>query len=379
MSFFLILIFELFALVFVFYLIAKICDRYFVESLEIITKKFKLSPDVSGATFMAVGSSAPELFISLIAISQVGSESIGVGTIVGSAIFNILMIVGASSIVAHVYLVPRQILRDLTFYLISVLLLIIVFHDGIITLLETLVFLGFYCVYIIVLIFWTKVFPYKSTATAIDKDSEKDNSEKDNSEISSNNLLQLFNNKFNQILDFSFPNLEKDPQRYLWTFVVSIFYIAILSYFLVEIAIIMAEQLHISAAIIALTILAAGTSIPDMIASVIVSRKGQGSMAVSNAVGSNTFDILVCLGLPWFIYILWKGENVQVSNDNLELSMLLLGGSVVLLLLILIFTKFNFGRKVGLFLIAVYVCYISYAVTQEVLHPSSEIEIKLES
>ncbi len=67
--------------------------------------------------------------------------------------------------------------------------------------------------------------------------------------------------------------------------------------------------------IIALTILAGGTSIPDLLSSLIVAKKGKADMAVSNAVGSNIFDILICLGLPWMVYILRTGQSVQVGTE----------------------------------------------------------------
>ena len=66
-----------------FYLLAKICEDYFVESLELIARRFRMPHDVAGgATLVAVGSSAPELFTSLIAVHKIGAESIGVGTII---------------------------------------------------------------------------------------------------------------------------------------------------------------------------------------------------------------------------------------------------------------------------------------------------------
>ena len=73
-----------------FYLMAEVCDKYFVSSLEKISKQLKMSPEAAGATFMAVGSSAPELFVSLMALFKPGEEAMGAGTIVGSAIFNIV-------------------------------------------------------------------------------------------------------------------------------------------------------------------------------------------------------------------------------------------------------------------------------------------------
>lgn len=71
-----------------FYLLAVVCDRYFVDSLDRIAKQLKMNSDMAGATFMAIGSSAPELFVSLIALFKPGNEALGAGTIVGSALFN---------------------------------------------------------------------------------------------------------------------------------------------------------------------------------------------------------------------------------------------------------------------------------------------------
>ena len=88
-----------------FYLIAKVCDEYFIESLDQIAKKLKMSHDIAGATLMAIGSSAPELCIAVIALVKPGNhEAIGMGTIVGSAIFNILVIIGASAVVRNTIL-----------------------------------------------------------------------------------------------------------------------------------------------------------------------------------------------------------------------------------------------------------------------------------
>ena len=81
--------------------------------------------------------------------------------------------------------------------------------------------------------------------------------------------------------------------------------------------------------IIALTVLAAGTSVPDLISSIIVARQGRGEMAVANAVGSNIFDILVGLGLPWAIAIVVLGTDVHVGVDDLWTSTIVLLSTVV--------------------------------------------------
>ncbi|XP_009704803.1 PREDICTED: sodium/potassium/calcium exchanger 3-like, partial [Cariama cristata] len=85
--------------VYMFYALAIVCDDFFVPSLEKICERLHLSEDVAGATFMAAGSSAPELFTSVIGVF-ITKGDVGVGTIVGSAVFNILCIIGVCGLFA---------------------------------------------------------------------------------------------------------------------------------------------------------------------------------------------------------------------------------------------------------------------------------------
>lgn len=114
--------------VYLFLGIAVICDNAFVNSLEMICSPFglNLSADVAGATFMAAGSSAPELATSFIGVFLSDSD-VGIGTILGSAVFNILIIVGATAILSGrvLELDPRPIIRDNFFYMGSVVILVI--------------------------------------------------------------------------------------------------------------------------------------------------------------------------------------------------------------------------------------------------------------
>lgn len=346
------ILFWLLVLVGIFYLLAKICDEYFVESLELLVHRLKIPSDVAGATFMAMGSSAPELFTAIAALSRVGTENIGVGTIVGSAIFNILVIVGASAFVSTVVLDWRPVMRDLLFYLCSIGALIFVFSDGVITFNESVFFIIIYFIYLLVLFFWKRFFAVKKEK--IDSLSEVCENIK--------RPQNIIDSKIDSIFKFIFPDLHKNPNYWGITFSLSILFIAGLSFLLVESAVEVARILNISEVIIALTILAAGTSIPDLISSIIVAKRGRGGMAISNAVGSNTFDILIGLGLPWMIFILWKKESVLVSVANLEASILLLFGTVLALFSILVAQKFKIGRKIGIFLIFIYVLYLIYSV-----------------
>lgn len=101
-------------------------------------------------------------------------------------------------------------------------------------------------------------------------------------------------------------------------FVLSIVWIGIFSFFMVTWAETVGNTVGIPSVIMGLTFLAAGTSVPDLLSSVIVARMGQGDMAVSSSIGSNIFDILVGLPLPWLIFTLWPStpNQVVVSVDN---------------------------------------------------------------
>ncbi len=334
----------------IFYVLAKIVDDHFVESLEILVDRLKIAPEIAGATFMAVGSSAPELFTSIAAISRIGAENIGAGTIVGSAIFNILVIVGASAIVSTVVLDWRPVLRDLIFYVLAITILIFAFWDGIIHFWEAGIFVLFYIFYLIFLYFWSKKFGNQFDKKSYDLREVK---------ISKK---YFWDERFKLCLNNFFPDLKEFPNKWPLAFVLSIVLIAILSFGLVESAIALAHLLNISETIIALTVLALGTSIPDLLSSINVSRRGAGDMAVSNAIGSNTFDILIGLGMPWCVYVFITKTPVEVSTKNLSSSTFLLFGTVVVLLAILISKEFKIGKKVGIFLITVYVSYLFYAV-----------------
>jgi len=132
---------------------------------------------------------------------------------------------------------------------------------------------------------------------------------------------------------------------------------------LVEAAVGIGNILNINPTIIALTVLAAGTSIPDLISSVVVAKQGRGDMAVSNAVGSNIFDILFGLGFPWLLVFLIKGESsIAVGRDNLLSSVFLLLATVIAILFILITRNWTIGRKAGILLVLLYIAYLFYII-----------------
>lgn len=325
-----------------FILLARIVDLFFISSLDKISNDLKLSSDAAGATLMAVGSSAPELFVALFSVLKPGEHQvIGIGSIVGSAIFNLLVIVGAAAIIKNAKLTWQPMIRDLSFYTISVLLLVWFIWDGKFTTTEAAILLLVYTIYVIAVIYWRKLLPYSDmeyTEDVVDPHGEQTKITK----------------PIDNLLRFIFPAKEK----YYLTFSVSILIIAGLSYGLVEVAIHLAHVLNIPEAIIALTVLAIGTSIPDLFSSIIVARQGRGDMAVSNAIGSNIFDILVGLGLPFIIVMLISGETIE-AGGNLQSSSAILFISVVLLFILLLVSKWKVGKLTGIILLGLYLFYLA--------------------
>lgn len=162
---------------------------------------------------------------------------------------------------------------------------------------------------------------------------------------------------------FTIPNCEK-PRFKNWfplTFIMCIVWIGSLSYVVAWMITIIGDTLKIPDSVMGITFLAAGTSVPEAVSSVIVAKQGHGSMGISNSIGSNTFDILLCLGLPWFIKAAFSpiepGHHwVGINSAGLEYSAISLLSTLLMLYIAFSLNKFKLDRRVG------NACLIMYAV-----------------
>ena len=136
--------------IYMFVALAIVCDEFFVPSLDVIIEKLGISEDVAGATFMAAGGSAPELFTSIIGVFIAFSD-VGIGTIVGSAVFNILFVIGMCALFSKTVLNLTwwPLFRDCTFYSISLITLILFFVDNYIRWWEAGLLLCLYFLYVL--------------------------------------------------------------------------------------------------------------------------------------------------------------------------------------------------------------------------------------
>ncbi|XP_065051778.1 sodium/potassium/calcium exchanger 3-like [Rhopilema esculentum] len=460
--------------VYMFIALAFVCDDYFVASLDHICENLNLSEDVAGATFMAVGGSAPELFTSVIGLFVIGYGDVGPGTIVGSAVFNILVALGLVSFFAGqvTQLTRWPILRDSLSYSVAIAALIGAMYDGFITWYESLIMLLLYAGYITLMKFNSTVLKIIQPESVYVKEEEKnplsngtvdygstmlengdipaycgspdsyqlvtkkirkltwrevgmmvmlsdrfqpatrfraacymvtmrqddghehqnesDTNQNEPADIVSKNSFKhesghvdikieagpfypqdrscfgmvfwIISRPIALILHFTIPDckMEKWARWYMVTFLMSIIWIGALSYIMVWMVVIIGYTLGIPDVIMGITFLAAGSSVPDALASLIVSRQGQGDMATANSIGSNVFDILIGLALPWFFQtaLLHPGSRVKVNSRGLIYSVVLLFTTVFITIISIHFNKWRLDRKTGVVFFVAYFIFI---------------------
>lgn len=374
------IIFHILLSVYIFILLTIICEYYFVPSLNYISKTLNIRDDVSGATFMAVGSSAPTVFIAIISVFFVeDAADIGVGTIVGSTVFNTLFIIGCTC-----YAVPNPVkidwfpfIRDTIAYLCSTFTLIISVSDSHVNWYEAFIFILIYSLYLFAIFNNEKLesFAFKIHSYLFNAQTKVLNF-KNTSNLSSYHYLTIFEfpKSFSQsltwilgffiilIYDIFTPQyLNQNHTNFfnIMRFFLSIILLGILSYILVWMVCIIGSTFNIPDCVMGMTFLAAGSSIPDVMASVIVSKKGNANMSVANAVGSNVFDML-CLGLPWFIKTAFvnPGSTVEIQNQSPILSTGLLFGSMIYSLTMLYLNNWKLTKRLGFMFIFTYLATI---------------------
>ncbi|XP_076245504.1 sodium/potassium/calcium exchanger 4 [Calliopsis andreniformis] len=380
--------------IYMFLLLAIVCDDFFVPSLKRICDNMSVTEDVAGATIMAAASSSPELFINVVG-TFVTQGDLGVGTIVGSAVFNILAVPACCGLFANQVLRLEwwPVTRDAIAYTITVALLILTLRDGRIEWYEALILVIFYIFYILAMCFnrhINKFFQrlsirrnqYKNISEEsplISNDIVKnadvsffDSSEEESSDIvnitkwpnsACERIWWVLTWPINFVLLVTIPDCRRDSLRswYPLTFTMCIVWIATTSYIVGWVITVIGDTLRIPDSIMGLTFLAAGMSVPEAVSSVIVANQGHGAMGISNSIGSNVFDVLLCLGLPWFLKATFfpktpKEHYVKINSQGFVYSATSLFSTLTVLYVSLVIGKFKLTRTVGI------VCLITYAI-----------------
>ncbi|XP_015181431.1 PREDICTED: sodium/potassium/calcium exchanger 3-like isoform X1 [Polistes dominula] len=417
-----------------FLLTAFVCNDYLLPALDCICSGINISADVAGATFLATASCFPELFVSVVGTFLTESD-LGVGTVVGSAVFNTFATTACGALSArHGIQLEWQILsRDCIIYVISVGLLVLVMWDGLITWYEATVFIVLFVGYLVLLfsgegitrwynkikhLCWngtefteesaaakpttepmlhgmykpyvhgeliaeyrkksiTMIAEIKSTNKNFEEPPEKTEELVDYVEpdtpfvLPTGNLLTKLWFYFTWPLRISLfvtiPDTRYKRFRswYFVTFFVCTMWIVVSSYMVSWMMTVVGDTMGIPDSVMGITFLSAGGNMPELVSIVILSRQGNGDMAMSNTLGANTLDILLCLGLPWLIKSLMSGKDIEIISGALSYSVLSIIVCVIFFYSVTAFYKFKLNKKVGAVCLVMYVIFLIFAISVE--------------
>ncbi|MBC5623522.1 calcium/sodium antiporter [Butyricimonas hominis] len=286
---------------------------FLVKGSSSLAVRLGISPLVVGLTVVAFGTSAPELLVSVQSALD-GTPGIAVGNVMGSNIFNICVILGISAMIYPLRVNPRLIRFDMPVMLLATVLFVVIFRNGVFARWAGILFFAGICAYMVYCI-------YKAKRGEVAETDEEIRPTK------------------SWVLDIVF--MVAGLGLLVWG-----------SGLLVDNAVVIAKTLGWSEAVIGLTIVAAGTSMPELATSVVAAVKGRTDIAIGNVVGSNIFNLLAVLGLTATI------APVETNQINWLDMGVMVGSS--LLLLPFMRTGFRIGRGEGIVLFAIYAAYTLY-------------------
>lgn len=285
---------------------------------------------VIGLTIVAIGTSMPELCVSMVSALK-GTAALAVGNVVGSNIFNTLLITGVAAVVSPMTILPSTVRRDIPIAVVaSVLLTIMVVSDGNLSRFEAIVLLVGFAAFMWLTLKGTKTKTETGTITKT-KTITKTEAEADTETKG-----------------------ELSVGRSVLLLVVGLACLIVGSNIFVDGATEVAARLGVSEAVIGLTVVAGGTSLPELATSVVAARKGNSGIAIGNVLGSNVMNILLILGAAGVIC------PMTVSGIT-TVDFAMLAGSVLLLWLFAN-TRLTIARWEGAVLAALFLAYMTWLV-----------------
>lgn len=299
-----------------FVLLIKGAD-YFVEGSSAFAQRFHIPSMIIGLTIVAMGTSLPECAVSAMA-SLAGKNTLAIANVVGSNIFNLLVVCGFSALFISLPVSPKTLKGEFPFSLFCALALgILGFSHMILNRAEGVILLTMFVLYIIYMI------------------------------VSASKARHEANDEYQDTVSIS-----------LWKcFIFIIGGMIAIKFggdFVVDGATGIAYALGMSQNLIGLTIVALGTSLPELVTSIVAAQKGESDMALGNVIGSNIFNILFVLGIASSI------SPIAVVNENLiDIVILMVFSAVVLLIA---FYQQKLDRKAGIIMLSLYTVYLIYII-----------------
>ena len=280
-----------------------------------LATKLGISQIVIGLTIVAIGTSMPEFFVSIVSAIK-GTPDLAVGNIVGSNIFNVLLIVGVAATVAPIAIQRATVRRDIPIAIVASIMLTFMMLDYNISRIDALILFAAFIAFI-----WITL-----------RNSKNDANEKD---ASTEKVIPTWKSVL--FIIFGLVGLVLGSNIF------------------VDNASSLAHGWGISDAVIGLTIVAGGTSLPELATSAVAARKGDSGIAIGNVLGSNVLNILMMLGLTGII------SPMHIQNINyIDMAVIVIS---MALLSLYSFTKLRVERWEGCVLIACFLGYITWLVS----------------
>ncbi len=284
-----------------------------------IAQRLKIPQIVIGLTIVAMGTSMPELCISMVSALK-GTPDLAVGNVVGSNIFNTMLIVGVAAMVAPMTILRSTVKKDIPWAVFGSVALMLMCLDNDISRIDAIILFAAFT-----------LFMFLTLKSA--KKKQADPSSNTEEEVKSHSILQATT-----------------------LVIVGLACLIFGSNIFVDAATKVAQSLGVSEAIIGLTIVAGGTSLPELATSVVAARKGQSAIAIGNVIGSNVMNILLIIGATGIICPMHISGITPIDLGTMTIS--------IFLLWLFSFTRFKVERWEGAVLTILFGIYLSWLIYQ---------------
>jgi len=286
---------------------------YLTEGAAAVARRMHIPEMIIGLTIVAAGTSAPELFVSVVSALK-GTSDLAVGNVVGSNIMNTMLIVGVAAMVAPMTISKTTVKKDLPFTVGASMLLLFLAFDHFLGHVGGFLLLAAFALFMAYSI-------YRASGSEEQEDAPKEQ-------------LSAFKNTC-YVLG-------------------GLLLLIVGSNVFVDHASNLALQMGVSEGVVGLTVVAGGTSLPELATTVVAARKGQSALAIGNVIGSNVFNILLILGLTATIHPL------QIEGiTTIDMAVMLLSVTFVWLFA---FTRFKVERWEGFVLLVGYLAYLTWLI-----------------
>ena len=321
-----------------------------------IATRFGVSQMVIGLTIVAMGTSMPEFCVSMVSALK-GTPDLAVGNVVGSNTLNTLLIVGCSALVAPIMVKRSSVKRDIPFAVVASLLMLLFCLDGAIGRVDAAVLFAGFCLFMFVTLKYAKT-TEEHAATVATMGAAMATAAAASASVSEASTSHTSAPKASTSQPSAPEASVASMLKAVVMLVVGLLCLIAGSNMFVDNASFVASSLGVSDAVIGLTIVAGGTSLPELATSMVSAKKGNSDIAIGNVIGSNVFNILMIIGITGLV------KPMHIAGiTTLDLIMML---ASMLLMWFFCRTTYKVKRWEGAVLTIVYLAYLTWLIMNAV-------------